>query len=75
MLLFKFRCSIQRQTEGPNAGAFKDSDLANYLMNAFVITIWCLAKIDVFFQDFPPRCSFWCSWYTFDYASARDHGY
>ncbi|OAX33207.1 heme peroxidase [Rhizopogon vinicolor AM-OR11-026] len=26
--------NLQRQTEGPNAGAFKDSDLANYLMNA-----------------------------------------
>ncbi|KAG0709341.1 heme peroxidase [Suillus ampliporus] len=26
--------TLQRQTEGPNAGAFKDSDLANYLMNA-----------------------------------------
>ncbi|OAX39674.1 heme peroxidase [Rhizopogon vinicolor AM-OR11-026] len=25
---------LKRQTEGPNAGAFKDSDLANYLMNA-----------------------------------------
>ncbi|KAG1746574.1 heme peroxidase [Suillus paluster] len=26
--------SIQRETEGPKAGSFKDSDLANYLMNA-----------------------------------------
>lgn len=28
--------SLQRQTEGPNEGAFKDSDLAKYLMDAFV---------------------------------------
>ncbi|KAG1827565.1 heme peroxidase [Suillus subaureus] len=26
--------NLQRQTEGPNASAFKDSDLANYLMTA-----------------------------------------
>ncbi|KAG1717309.1 heme peroxidase [Suillus paluster] len=26
--------NLQRQTEGPNAGAFKDSELANYIMNA-----------------------------------------
>ena len=45
ILMLKIRCSLQRQTEGPNVGAFKDSDLANLLMNAFVTSLTVSLKL------------------------------
>ncbi|KAG2338641.1 heme peroxidase [Suillus weaverae] len=34
VLLLTFPCSLQRETEGPNKGSFKDSDLAGLLQGA-----------------------------------------
>jgi hypothetical protein len=44
MLLLKLPCSLQHETEGPSKGSFKDSDLATWLMGAFVIVTLLLAS-------------------------------